>query len=79
MLPGPAPVDDGGVERHHLVERVGELRRGVLEMFVEAFVSGLPGGRVTSYELVAEVGADQRVGVEDGAVLFGQEAAVAEV
>ena len=70
-------MDDGGVERHHLVERVGKLRRRVLEMLVEPRLSRRPRRRVTLGQLVAEVGPHQRVRVEDGRV--GQQAAVVQV
>ena len=64
LPPRPAAVDDGGVEGLHRFQGVGEVRRCLAQVLVEAAVAFLPGGGAVALELFREAGAHQRVGVE---------------
>jgi hypothetical protein len=57
-------VDDGGVEGLHGFQGVGEVRRCLAQMLVEAAVAFLPGAGEVALELVREAGAHQGMGVE---------------
>jgi len=60
----PAAVDDGGVEGLHRFQGVGEVRRCLAQVLVEAAVAFLPGTEEMALELFREAGAHQGMGVE---------------
>ena len=82
LPPRPAAVDHRGEERLHGLQRVGQIRRLLLEVLVEAQVPGLPGFRPLLLELLLEEDPDQGMGVQ-GARLMGiggqEEAVLPEV
>ena len=57
-------MDDGGVEGLHRFQGVGEVRRCLAQVLVEAPVAFLPGVGAVALELFREAGAHQGMGVQ---------------